>query len=562
MNPTQEKVPTAPMISSDSRDLIQIRRGNQADLPILAQGEQGITLDTEKLYIGGLNGNIEFQSGKAIDDELEAFKKKIRLSLKDFGAVGDGTTDDSSAVTSWINALDSSDNIGYIPPGNYIINSSVTTPENVIIEGAGVKSILIFETGGLVVSDYTVIRDFQVGTKATDSTGVQLKGLKSTAKNITLGTGAPNAAWNIGVSVDNEFTIVDNINLISINSAGTGILLQATAGNTTINNCYLVTGGATGIYITAGAETCYIVNTRISRYATAVSANASYCYISHNYIYDITGTCIHSAGQSNNINNNLLMLGPSATSTSRIITSTGRQTLISNNTCVSTSAVALNIYASGVETSITGNNIKSGLLSISVTASDSFIGRNTISGAPQAITSTSGGGIVTENIITANIKATPQPIVITCNAINVAVTNNAVRCNPDAIAIQCSRDAIVTGNLVTNGGTISIPDVAGEYYANSCKYLLGASGRSPSLHSDRDITYAMFYTVQVTNGKLTLNYNNARMPYTQAPSAVIATPGNGSLQYSQSESTPTSFVLYYNDSSFTGTLTFPALIIR
>ena len=40
-----------------ARDLIQIRRGNEVDLPSLAQGELGYTLDTKELFVGGLSGN-------------------------------------------------------------------------------------------------------------------------------------------------------------------------------------------------------------------------------------------------------------------------------------------------------------------------------------------------------------------------------------------------------------------------------------------------------------------------------------------------------------------------
>ena len=41
----------------DTRDLIQIRRGNGIDLPSLTQGELAFTLDNEDLYVGGLAGN-------------------------------------------------------------------------------------------------------------------------------------------------------------------------------------------------------------------------------------------------------------------------------------------------------------------------------------------------------------------------------------------------------------------------------------------------------------------------------------------------------------------------
>lgn len=47
-------------VQNAPRDLIQIRRGNESDVPNLAQGEMGFSLDTEKIFVGGLNGNVEF----------------------------------------------------------------------------------------------------------------------------------------------------------------------------------------------------------------------------------------------------------------------------------------------------------------------------------------------------------------------------------------------------------------------------------------------------------------------------------------------------------------------
>lgn len=58
-------------LENSPRDLIQIMRGNQNNLPALAQGEFGFCLDTEKLYIGGLNGNVNLNgswlAGKTIN---------------------------------------------------------------------------------------------------------------------------------------------------------------------------------------------------------------------------------------------------------------------------------------------------------------------------------------------------------------------------------------------------------------------------------------------------------------------------------------------------------------
>lgn len=51
-------------LENSPRDLIQIRRGDQANLPNLAQGELGYCLDTDALFVGGLNGNKQITNHK------------------------------------------------------------------------------------------------------------------------------------------------------------------------------------------------------------------------------------------------------------------------------------------------------------------------------------------------------------------------------------------------------------------------------------------------------------------------------------------------------------------
>lgn len=85
------------------RDLIQIRRGDFEQLPNLAQGELGFTLDTKKLYVGGLNGNVDITEGLVTKNEVEEIVFGDTVSPDMFGAVGDGTTDDTIAVQAAIN---------------------------------------------------------------------------------------------------------------------------------------------------------------------------------------------------------------------------------------------------------------------------------------------------------------------------------------------------------------------------------------------------------------------------------------------------------------------------
>ncbi|GJL84247.1 MAG: hypothetical protein DHS20C02_00220 [Micavibrio sp.] len=60
------------------------------------------------------------------------------ISVKDFGAVGDGLADDTTAIQ---NALAAHDSV-FLPNGDYLISSTITVGERQALIGAGAKSVL------------------------------------------------------------------------------------------------------------------------------------------------------------------------------------------------------------------------------------------------------------------------------------------------------------------------------------------------------------------------------------------------------------------------------------
>jgi hypothetical protein len=66
------------------------------------------------------------------------------LHTKDFGATGNGSTDDTTNLQNWLNALKATSRCGFIDPGNYKISAaltfSTTTANNLCIHGAGFYS--------------------------------------------------------------------------------------------------------------------------------------------------------------------------------------------------------------------------------------------------------------------------------------------------------------------------------------------------------------------------------------------------------------------------------------
>jgi hypothetical protein len=63
------------------------------------------------------------------------------VSVKEFGALGNGVADDTAAVQSALNAA--AGKRLYIPAGRYLINAAVALPSNIVVEGEGEKSAFV-----------------------------------------------------------------------------------------------------------------------------------------------------------------------------------------------------------------------------------------------------------------------------------------------------------------------------------------------------------------------------------------------------------------------------------
>lgn len=130
------------------------------------------------------------------------------ISVKDFGAIGDGLTNDTAAIQ---NALVAHDAI-YIPPGTYLINSTITINTRKTVFGAGQKSVIKCQNSSF--------------------NAVELRGGFNTLQNFRIEGGA------IGIKLFGHTSecVQNTITDIQIIAPGTGILLDGY--NDTNKPCY------------------------------------------------------------------------------------------------------------------------------------------------------------------------------------------------------------------------------------------------------------------------------------------------------------------------------------
>lgn len=197
---------------------IQLRRGLQQDLPQLASAEMGWSLDTRRLFIGngtlaegapntgvteilteysnflgfissytfaGTDAGFTSQTGSnsltPVTRSLQSVLDET-VSIRDFGAKGDGSTDDTAAINRALQQIYPSTLNGtypnvrrtiHVPAGNYKITGTINIPPNCKLVGDGKNNTIISATTGTVFT--TVDSLFQSGASIGNN-GAQLPG--------------------------------------------------------------------------------------------------------------------------------------------------------------------------------------------------------------------------------------------------------------------------------------------------------------------------------------------------------------------------------------------------
>ena len=264
---------------------IQHRRGKRTDLPQLAAGELGWVIDEQRLFIGNgtvADGAPAVGNTEIITDGSSAFTTALShtykgylenqtpivtgasgdvsrtlqqrlddyVSVKDFGAVGDDSTADVSAIQRALDELYSDTDqddprarrILFFPAGTYKINASLTIPPFAHLVGEGPDKTIIKNSASapvMVTEDDEGQTFGNIGdSSATTPTQIQIS-------NMTLRT---TVAYG-GLSIDNATKVfVNNVKFQgTFTSGGTdssnskGVTVRSTTAlpcaNVVFNQC-------------------------------------------------------------------------------------------------------------------------------------------------------------------------------------------------------------------------------------------------------------------------------------------------------------------------------------
>lgn len=332
---------------------IQHRRGLQQDLPQLASAELGWSLDTQRLYIGngttnegapiegvteiltqnsisrneliGYYGTYTFvgnvagftaQTGSStLNPTYRSIQQKLDdfVNVRDFGAKGDGVTDDSSAInralqeiykTVYNEVQPLTRRSIYFPGGKYSVSDTILIPPFARLVGDGPSSSII----NLTVSNRTVANlvdsKFQsTGTIGTNSAilpqDIEVSGLCFTTSNATPQLQLVNVESASNVVFYNTSFIGNSgppsyANLVSINGT-------TNSSRIVFDTCKFI-GGGNGLVISNPAtHSIRVQNGTFDQIANvAVHLGGSLVFSSLNNFYGNVGSFITRDGNNRN----------------------------------------------------------------------------------------------------------------------------------------------------------------------------------------------------------------------------------------------------------------------
>jgi hypothetical protein len=177
-------------------------------------------------------------------------------NVKDYGAIGNGSTNDTNAILLAISASQASGRgTVYFPDGTYVITGSLTLVSNpqcdIALVGNGSNVSIIKQTANVNGIEFNMDNgglDDQIYQVSIRGLGLTTSGASSSSIYITYGTSSQSAHENVSVDLNDVHILSDNSNYWS-----NGIILES-AWNFRITNCMIVGRPLGSFYQGTGLE--------------------------------------------------------------------------------------------------------------------------------------------------------------------------------------------------------------------------------------------------------------------------------------------------------------------
>ena len=192
-------------------------------------------------------GDVDWKVEGATPTQLYNQTYTKAENVKRHGALGDGSSDDSTAVAAAISAL-SSGGVVFFPPGTYKITSALSVPQNVSLVGAGAEctaismdheSNKIITTTGTATHYFTVIEGLRIVMgQANSSAHIDIAtAVNLLVRNCTIGDSSFSDGDLISDASVAATLICENCDFVMGSTTSRGINMTSTTGRSIISRC-------------------------------------------------------------------------------------------------------------------------------------------------------------------------------------------------------------------------------------------------------------------------------------------------------------------------------------